>query len=561
MFEEPFVGRENQLASLATILFEQVKGRRNVFVAGRRKVGKTALFRQFKRLNTERIVLLVNLEHIVSSPKLFARNFVCQLVAQLLGVEVPYSVGCEQVHELIGQCEDELQSELRPLLALLDEERPDHEEILAAALEVPAHIAKVRDERVVVLLDNFENLLNLNSYPELKRLDRCISDVWKFHDGVAYAVAGAKGSQLEVLFKKSGFWQRKFQKMLLEPLSREETYFLASSIFGIEGRPVPREVLPTFFYYSKGIPFYVHALFNRTLQLSRREGRAVDQKLLNRAFVLEVLREDGLIHSVCHSMFFDGIAAVSGENSLRAVLQVLATEEGLHLADVGRRIGRPNGQVHGYLKALLAADLLFLDDKRFYYRDPIVRFFVSQNMFNNFTNLEHDEELANRLARRFFEQFIIGRPDLGFELEFRVKLLASYFDGRVVDGRPMGCVEPVKRPERHEDTFLIDFDSEGSLHGAPSMVVSDLCLRGRRQWMVEIHRNDDLVDVKDLQEIQKKRRFFEGKGRQVFDRLWIISSIGFTEACRELAREQQVLLSAEDELQQIETALFEKEAA
>ncbi len=559
---EPLIGRETALSELREILLERTKGRRHVFVDGRRKVGKTALLREFKGRHKESNVLFVNFEHIVSSPKLFARNFLCQVVGQVQGVEVPYFVGMDELQALTDKAEQAIRDAYHPLMTLLSTSRPNQAALLTEVFRLPAKLAEGLGGKVVVLLDNFENLFNLKSYPELKKLEKLVGDTLATQDNVSYAISGTKSVQLGTLFRKSGFWNRKFQKILLSPLSREETFFFASSIFGAEKRPVPREVLPTIHYYSQGVPFYVRAICDRTLTLAKRAERAVDQGTVNKAFILEVLREDGLINAVCHSMYFDSLASVSGENSLRAVLQVLAAQEGLNLAGVGRRIGRPNGQVHGYLKALLEADLLFLEGKRYFYRDPLLRFFISQNMFNNFENLERQDQRIEHLAKRFFEEFIIKRPDLGFGLEFRVKVLSSFFDGRRVDGAPFGSPVPVVLAEGHENTVLIDMDQSGLVNGKPGLVVSDLCLRGRRRWMVEIARGEDLVEMKDLERVIRKRRFFESRTRSVFDRVWIISSIGFTEECREAAVEKRILLSeVDDDLPLIEKAVLQEKAA
>ena len=562
MKQESLVGREEELLELKDRLLEREKGRRNVFVDGRRKVGKTSLLREFKYRNDDSLILFVNFEHIVSSPKLFARNFLCQVLGQVEGVEVPYFVSVEELCKMVEKAKDSVREAFSEILSVLTSSRPQKQKIIQEVFALPAHMARALSRKVVLLFDNFENIFNLKSYPELKKLEKLLAETLSSQTEVSYAISGTKSVRLGKLFKKSGFWSRKFARIHLSPLSREDTYYLASSIFGEEKRPVPRDVLPTIHYYTQGLPFYVQALCDRTLTIAKREESAVVQNTVNRAFVLEVLREDGLINAVCHSMYFDSLAAVSGENSLRAVLQVLAAREGVCLAEVARRIGRPNGQVHGYLKALLEGDLLFLDGKRYYYRDPLLRFFISQNMFNNFDNLEKEDQRIENLAKSFFEEFIIKRPDLGFSLEFRVKVLSSFFDGRRVDGAPFSSDLPVVLAEGQEKSVLIDMDPQGYVSGKAGLVVSDLCLRGRRRWMVEISRSDDLVEIQDLELYQRKRKFFESRMRTVFDRLWIISPIGFTEECREAARESRVLLSEVDEdLPLLEQELFREKAA
>jgi DNA-binding IclR family transcriptional regulator len=54
-------------------------------------------------------------------------------------------------------------------------------------------------------------------------------------------------------------------------------------------------------------------------------------------------------------------------------LRVLAQEQGLNLTEVARRVARTPGSTRDYLRWLEEVDLIESREKRYYYRDPILR--------------------------------------------------------------------------------------------------------------------------------------------------------------------------------------------
>ncbi len=67
----------------------------------------------------------------------------------------------------------------------------------------------------------------------------------------------------------------------------------------------------------------------------------------------------------------------TGYASIRAVLRILAGEEGLSASAVARQLKVTPGTARNYLRWLLEVDLVIERQKRYYFRDPVLRYWVA----------------------------------------------------------------------------------------------------------------------------------------------------------------------------------------
>ena len=65
-----------------------------------------------------------------------------------------------------------------------------------------------------------------------------------------------------------------------------------------------------------------------------------------------------------------------GYGALKAILQVLSTEEPLTLTEIAQRLGRTPGSTKDYLSWLADVDLLHVQQKRYRFADPLLRLWV-----------------------------------------------------------------------------------------------------------------------------------------------------------------------------------------
>jgi DNA-binding MarR family transcriptional regulator len=93
--------------------------------------------------------------------------------------------------------------------------------------------------------------------------------------------------------------------------------------------------------------------------------------------VVETLSTSGRIYDFRRYTYDLSLQQAAGYGSLKAVLQVLAAEEGLTAADVARQLRVTPATASDYLRWLREVDLLSLQEGRYYFRDPVLRYWVA----------------------------------------------------------------------------------------------------------------------------------------------------------------------------------------
>jgi energy-coupling factor transporter ATP-binding protein EcfA2 len=85
---------------------------------------------------------------------------------------------------------------------------------------------------------------------------------------------------------------------------------------------------------------------------------------------------DGRLEAECRATLGQLLHRARGYGACKAVLHVLAQEEGLRLSEVARRLERTPGSARDYLRWLEEVDLIAARDKRFYFVDPVLRLWL-----------------------------------------------------------------------------------------------------------------------------------------------------------------------------------------
>jgi len=562
-------------------LKHKVNGRCHIFVSGTGKIGKTSVLKELANKSLESsadlgssvglessdglelpdglessdglelFVLAIDMAKVISTPLLFAQNVCLQLLTQLSGSQSLDFSRSEDFFNMLKQASGRLQLLFAPLMKFFTKEsrtkKIDYNALVEEVFALPQRISVAFSQRLTMVFDNFECILELSNYKELKHVLPTISKIMGEHQNVSYVISGNQGIINEKVVSKIRFFKDKFVEIPVRPLSRTDTYLMVSKIFADRGIRIPRSILTAVHRFSMAFPFYISIICERIIAISAKEDISLTPAVVAIAFSKETLLSSGRIYNECTNTFDRCILSTSGVNSLKAVLQILAGEEGLSLAEIGRRMNRSNGQVHGYLKSLLVVDLLFRKDKKYYFVDPVLRFFMSQTLHIPFFANMRDMD-ALRYGGNFIRDYLCNRKWLSYALYDEIEALALSFDGSVVKGTLFGSEKDVHLPSAiaveplvgvMRDTFNKTYDSK--------LVVSDLWIRGkRRHWMVEVSTGEDLFTVEDYEEVRRKRTFFERSGRIIFDYLWIVSRIGFTAAFVDEAKTAGVLYSLDE---------------
>ena len=130
-------------------------------------------------------------------------------------------------------------------------------------------------------------------------------------------------------------------------------------------------------HFSAGNPFDLVQLLRR-LNLFAGRGELLTENLVKRAFVAETLSPGGLIHSYCTYLCNISLQRAKGYGVLRSILDLIAANnDAMTQSELARRLRMTQRAARTNLKELERIGLLHERDRRYYYTDPILRYWVA----------------------------------------------------------------------------------------------------------------------------------------------------------------------------------------
>jgi len=321
-------------------------------IIGPRKIGKTSLVLEAVRRAASDTLAVMTLdvqEH--TPPSLgFFRLYALRVLDALLGRELGESLGglSRAPADYRRRLQDApgftgLPAALRAEILEVADADPNPERI-AAWLQLPEALAEALDRRIVVAIDEFQELAALASHGRGLDPFPLLRSVWQTHKRVGYVISGSARSMLLALLTQehSPFFQH-FAILELGPFGRAEALSLLQEHSPPEC-PIGAEVSARAVDVLGGHPFYLQ-LVGEALTVRRREPNLDDLKAALQELVFSRLGRLGLyFENEYHRLV--GQAA-----SLAATLGALA-DGPIRLTDIAARIGAASGTTVRYLERL-----------------------------------------------------------------------------------------------------------------------------------------------------------------------------------------------------------------
>jgi hypothetical protein len=140
-----------------------------------------------------------------------------------------------------------------------------------------------------------------------------------------------------------------------------------------------------------GLPVHLSPLIERV-----RRGESLPAALARE------MATNGHLEAECRATLGQLLHRARGYGACKAVLHVLAGEEGLRLSDIARRLDRTPGSTRDYLRWLEEVDLIVVRDKRFFFVDPVLRLWL--RLYGR-GEIPSRSDIENEIARH-----LDGRP-------------------------------------------------------------------------------------------------------------------------------------------------------
>nr|MBC8493126.1 AAA family ATPase [Chloroflexota bacterium] len=458
-----FTDREEELHLLETYRQRLLEGAPFPYVSlfGTRRIGKSLLLKEFVARALERdeltLPVYLDLEGQCVSAEGFATAYVGTICYWYLtrGQGSPWDY--LETAALPGLVAGKSQVAERTVRRLLQERqalRPDRQHLLRLAFAFPQDLAQEAELKVIMILDEFQELEHLQNLPDARNLLALFRSFTQSQGDVAYFLAGSAVAVMHRLMADPAsplFVQ--FAQVPLAGFQRDATATLVERLLpDLSTEPPADQVVDEIHFLTQGHPYYVTVLAER-LRLQSPD-RPLDRGAVRRAFVTETLSRTGRIYEFCRYIYDLSLQKARGYTALKAVLDVLAAEDGLSAAQVARYLRVSHAAASEYLRWLVEVDLLITTTegggrkprKRYFYRDPILRYWVAMATHGIEVPpstppvdlpalLDHLDHLYQQTAAQ-----------LGLARESQVRELLRAFAGQTVDGALFGLAGEITLP-------------------------------------------------------------------------------------------------------------------
>jgi predicted transcriptional regulator len=531
-----FTNRVSELTTLALVADDLLVGRpRHVALFGLRRIGKTLVCQeQMRRLHASGKVIPVylDLQDLASSPELFTQRYVglsCfWAVDHGEGPADPYLSATDLMQTKAGS----LSVVTRTAAALINEmgkQKVDYTTLLNIAFDFPERLAEALGRPLMYFLDEFPELLTLGSFPGVGDPLKHFRAALQRQTRVAYVITGSAVSATEHIVQdhQSPLFLQ-FRALELHPFTPEDTQALTEKLVG-RLSPAAQAAIHT---YTFGHPFYVTALAERVRELAAGATEAVSPELVSQAFVLEALENRGQIYGYCRYLYDISLQKARGYGVLKALLQILAIEDGLALSEVASRVRRQASAARDYLRRLMEVDLLVERQGRYFYADPVFRYWVAQTTkgvaIDGFPRQEELKALVAGLAERFART----STQLGRAKESEVRELLRKLAGRTVPGAYLGQTDPIPVPA---------FTGIEPYRSPDGQTEIDALAENGERWAVEVKWRQKRVGRSELEQLLTTAASLQARS-------WCVSQAGFTSDALTFAAENAILISNAEDL-------------
>jgi len=501
-----FVDRERELKFLERSR-EQFENDIKVPVAiiGLRRIGKTELIQKFRAVESEILMPYIDLEGTTSSPETFAQDFYLAFLRDILGKSKMRfeAVGSkrEQIIAVSSKLGGEMYSKSQKLISAVDSK--DYNELLKVCFSLPEEIAMELEMKVMFFVDEFQEFADLNNY-RFGDVFKIMRSVVEKQESVLYVISGSVISFMErVVGDPAEPFFNQFRILKLGHFTKEDSIKLIKAL--LKGMEIDENALHAIFKNTLGHPFYITAVCER---IALESSRDIDINLVRYATLKEILDANGKINLLFKYIFEGSLQKAKRKGYLKEILFYLAGNEGAILTEIARHLNKPTGQVSNYISSLLQTDLVFESGKKYYYRDPIFKFWIAKTQLGKDIGISREKKAVDDYISELEEKYLRASRELGKAKEVELRQRVENYLG-------------VKLENYNEDG--VEFDLFGEKNGVAHIV--EIKWRNKATGYREVENFVDKVKRLPVKNVK----------------LYFVSKSGFTKKAKELMEKEGVM--------------------
>ncbi|PKP54536.1 MAG: hypothetical protein CVT90_00755 [Candidatus Altiarchaeales archaeon HGW-Altiarchaeales-3] len=426
-----FVNRTRELKFLENVR-KQFENNMNVPVAimGLRRIGKTELIRKF-RINESKnesksniLIPYINLEGTTSSPETFAQDFYLAFLKEILRKQKTDFEASgskrEQIIAISSMIGAKVYSKSMRLISTIDSK--DYNELLKVCFSLPEEIAGELNLKVMFFVDEFQEFADLNNY-RFGDVFKIMRSVVEKQELVLYVISGSVISFMETVVSDSRepFFNQ-FRILKLGYFTKEDSIKLVKGLLNIntdtDAKKIDEKTLHEIFKNTLGHPFYITAVCERIVL---EFGEDIDVNLVRYAVLKEILDVNGKINLIFKYILEGSLQKAKRKGYIKEILIYLSENEGTTLSEISRYLNKPTGQVSNYLSSLLQTDLIFKSENKYYFRDPVFRFWIAKTQCGKDVGIKRGEKAVEDHISDLEEKYLRASSELGKAKESELK--------------------------------------------------------------------------------------------------------------------------------------------
>ena len=544
-----FTNREHLRSEINQNIARLEKGRgKHLCLIGLRKIGKTELLKySLSEHVSSKLTIYLDLEEAGLTPEAFARYYYSMIGYWTLTRGQVDSGKYHDLNFVIQQAVNHNEKTIAEVgLALkseLEKQKIDQRYLLGLVFGLPDRLAIEKKSTAVVYIDELQEIIQLNNFRQIGNILALFRSNIQKQNNTRYIIAGSATRIIEnIISDPSSPIFGHFSLRYVEPFTKEDTFELAGKLLDFL-TDVDNQMI---YKLTGGHPYYIYSLCNRLESIHERYGALKD--MVKKAFVLEVSSKEGDINKHCQYIFTTSLARARGYATLRTILLELAQQDGLNLSGIASLIKKGTGETLSYLNNLMDVDLLIKRDKKYYFKDQVLRYWLAIFRLGIEPMLPTDK-IINELVSELDEKYQRATTELGIAKQSEIQDLIEEFNGQQVNGILFGIEGTVTLPI---------FENVGNYSSKDGQIEIDLVCRGHETWLVEVKWKNRAAGIREVRDFHRKINN-EGIQAQINKdeilRSWFISKSGFTRPALEFCSEKGIFVSSNKELKGIRAEL------
>jgi len=474
---------------------------KNFSLIGLRKIGKTLLTKKFgENLENTVIPFFFNIEKNFSLPEDFALRFAYTIFYSLKpgGNYIPNLSELNRIKPKSKIADDMVNL----FLSEYEKRKPNKLLLIQKAFELPDRLAKELNIKFVVFLDEFQAIIGLNNYKEIKNILGAIRVFFEHTENVMWVISGSAISLMLNITSdpKSSFFEL-FTNVNLDFFSKENTLKHINKIERMYNAKISSVIKEKIFVFTRGHPFYVFCITDKLCSISKEPLL----RELTAAIFEEVLTPGARIYGHCKYVFDTSLEKAKGKATIKRVLEFLSINGLSTMTDIAKSTKMTLQTVNISLIRLKEVDIVERIRQQYRICDPVLMFWIKNTILGG----EDFIKIKEARMKQIEQELLNAKTELGKAKEYEIKdKLEKQFGLKL-------------------DNYLKD--------------KIELDLVGKKNdiyYIFEIKWRNKPTDYKDIKNFLNKIKKSEFKDKN--KKLFFISKSGFTKQATDILKKNEI---------------------